>query len=78
MELKLKLEYSDLLELIKQLPANQLEKLRSELDSEISKESKTIQSNSIQELLLEGPIMENGEYEAFLANRKYFTEWRTN
>lgn len=78
MELKLNLEYSDILELIKQLPENQLVKLKSELESQIQKSENGVSSNSLQELLLQGPTMSDEEYEEFLNNRKHFSKWRAN
>ena len=78
MELKLNLEYSDILELIKQLPANQIMQLKSDLDNQLKKEQIPSQVNSLQSLLLNGPVMEKDQYEDFVENRKFFGLWRTN
>jgi len=78
MELKLNLEYSDILELIKQLPANQIMQLKSDLDNELKNEKTPSQVNSIQSLLLNGPVMGKDQYEDFVENRKFFGLWRTN
>jgi len=78
MELKLKLEYADVLKLIKQLPAHQLVKLNTELDVHISKDNNIEKRNSIHKLLLQGPIMDDNQYNEFLENRNRFNKWRVN
>jgi len=77
MELKLNIGYTELLELIKQLPVSQLKKLKADLalintDRDIEKER-----GKFQEFLLQGPVMDDDQYEDFLTNRKYFNVWRT-
>lgn len=74
MELKLNIGYQELLELIRQLPASQIKKLRADL-SLIEAGHKGV--NEFQELLLKGPVMDDEQYQEFLQNRKYFNAWRT-
>lgn len=78
MSLKLELDYSDLLKLIKQLPTNQILQLKSDLDNQIKGKKMEESANTLQELLLEGPVMTDEEYENFQENRKLFDRWREN
>jgi hypothetical protein len=77
MELKLKIGYPELLELIKQLPASQLEQLKIELmKPPAPKKSAKKSFTDFQKLLLEGPVMNDDQYQQFLLNRQYFNQWR--
>ena len=78
MEIKLNIGYRELIEMIKQLPASQIRKLKSELalittDNDMEKEI-----SDFQGFLSEGPVMDDDQYQDFLSNRKYFNRWRTN
>lgn len=77
MELKLTIGYEQLLVLIKQLPANQIAKLKTDLDEKyILSKSKT-EISEFQDFLLNGPVMSKEQYNQYLENRKNFTQWRT-
>ncbi len=79
MELKLKISYSELLELIKQLPARQLAKLKAELSEDLIKEkAKKELPDEFYKLIMEGPVMTDEQYSEFLINRKRFSQWRMN
>ena len=78
MELKLNIGYQELIELIKQLPANQIRKLKADLASIVTDNDMEKDRSDFQEFLLEGPVMEDDQYQDFLFNRKYFNTWRTN
>jgi len=78
MELKLNIGYQKLIELIKQLPANQIRKLKADLASIVTDNDMEKDRSDFQEFLLEGPVMEDDQYQDFLFNRKYFNTWRTN
>ncbi|MCR9098845.1 MAG: hypothetical protein NXI25_02765 [bacterium] len=76
MELKLNIGYQELVELIKQLPANQIKRLKTEL-ALIEKDHPTEDGGSdFQEFLSKGPVMKEEQYQVFLSNRKYFNAWR--
>ena len=77
MELKIKIGYKEILELIKQLPPNQILKLKSELEAKLKLEATNISDNALQNLLLSGPIMTEEQYDEFLAMRQSFNSWRT-
>ena len=76
MELKINVGYKELLNLIWQLPANQLAKLRGDIMQERS--PKENNPKSFQALLLNGPVMDDSQFEAFQANRQHFDKWRNN
>ena len=78
MELKLNIGYQKLIELIKQLPADQIRKLKADLASIVTDNDMEKDRSDFQEFLLEGPVMEDDQYQDFLFNRKYFNTWRTN
>lgn len=78
MELKLNIGYPELIELIKQLPASQIAKLKADLALMAAENDVQKGMTEFQELLLKGPVMEDDQYQDFLANRKHFNAWRTN
>ena len=78
MELKLKIGYKELLDLIKQLPSSQLVKLKAELSDDLIEKKSQNEQQSFQELLLNGPVMEDEQYQQFLDHRNAFNQWRMN
>ncbi len=77
MELRLKLGYEQLLELIKQLPASQLLKLKSELDSPLIEEKILKDLTDLQKLIINGPLMSDEQFDNFQQNRINFARWRS-
>jgi hypothetical protein len=77
MELKLNIGYQELVELIKQLPANQIKRLKTELALIEKDHPMEDEGSDFQEFLSKGPVMEDDQYQVFLSNRKYFNSWRT-
>jgi len=78
MELKLNIGYQELIDLIKQLPVNQIRKLKAELTLITAENDMEEGMSNFQEFLLKGPVMNDDQYQDFLSNRKYFNTWRTN
>ncbi|MDO8367723.1 MAG: hypothetical protein Q7T20_13060 [Saprospiraceae bacterium] len=78
MELKLKIGYAELLELIKQLPASQIFQLKSELEEKPLPTRKTVEKTAFRTLLLKGPVMSEEQYQQFLQTRAWMSQWRTN
>ena len=64
MELKLNIGYQKLIELIKQLPANQIRKLKADLASIVTDNDMEKDRSDFQEFLLEGPVMEDDQYQS--------------
>ncbi len=71
MELKISLGYEQVLEMVKQLPANQLVRLIQDSKKILEKEKKVPQT-SFQDFLLSAPTMSDEQHDAFLENRKNF------
>lgn len=76
MELKLNISYRELLKLIKQLPTNQIKKLKSELSNDLLEKTNNFKSN-FQDFLLSGPVMTDEQYDSYIENRKNLNKWRT-
>ncbi len=73
MELRLNIDFNQLLSLIKQLPDKQIAKLKAELDK---KSTKKKSSSEFQKLLLKGPVMSEEQYDTFVKNRESMSQWR--
>jgi hypothetical protein len=58
-----KIQYEQVLELVKLLSPNEMKKLVSEVEREISNKRKTNQPNEFQKFLLTGPTWTDEEYE---------------
>lgn len=78
MELKLNIGYQELIEMIKQLPASQIRKLKADIALLVADNDVENGISDFQEFLLEGPLMDDDQYQEFLFNRKHFSTWRTN
>ncbi len=78
MELKLKIEYQELLSLIRQLSESQLKKLKADIDRVNGQKKSQIKISDFQKLLLSGPVMSDEQYQQYIDNRKKFNQWRTN
>ena len=76
MELRLSIDYNQLLNLIKQLPATQVAKLKAELDKKDTKQKPRKASSDFQKFLLNGPVMSDEQYSAFVENRERLNQWR--
>lgn len=77
MELKLKIGYAELFELVKQLPASQIFQLKSELADKNLPEKKKADKKAFQALLLNGPVISDKQYQQFLQTRNWMNQWRT-
>ena len=78
MELKLRIGYAELFELIKQLPASQIFQLKSELSERVLPQKKAEDKAAFLALLLKGPVMSEEQYQQFLQTRNWMSQWRTN
>jgi hypothetical protein len=77
MELTLNIGYDQLLFLIKQMPANQIAKLKNDIDDSFVLLKSKKEISDFQEFLLHGPVMSDEQYDNYLENRKHFNQWRT-
>jgi uncharacterized protein with NAD-binding domain and iron-sulfur cluster len=76
MELRLNIQYQELLNLIQQLPDKQVIQLKQDLNNILQKKQEK-PTTDFQKMLLEAPVMDDEEYETYLENRKHFNQWRT-
>ncbi|MDR2840716.1 MAG: hypothetical protein LBV75_05575 [Paludibacter sp.] len=76
MQLTVNLGYEQIVTLIRQLPANQIEKIKTEFTQDYIKAKAQTEISEFQQFLLSGPVMSNKQYHNFKENRKQFNEWR--
>jgi len=76
MELKIDIEYEQLLKLAKQLPAAKIVQLKAELSDNLIEKKSEADISEFQNFLLKGPVMSDTQYEQFVENRKWFNQWR--
>ncbi len=76
MELKVDLGFEQLIGLIRQLPANQIAKLKAELDDSSLIVKSVSEVKEFQQFLLYGPIMSDEQFNEYQQHRKHFDEWR--
>ena len=77
MQLTVDIPYEQLIDIIRQLPANQLEKLKSDLENRVALNKVETGKTDFQDFLLKGPVMTNEQYLTFKENRKSFNQWRS-
>jgi hypothetical protein len=78
MELKLRIGYQELLALIKQLPMNQVKRLKEDLALLSAEGEEEYSLKDFRSFLLGGPIMDDDQYQSYLSNRQHFKAWRAN
>lgn len=88
MELSININYAQLLKLARQLPYKYKKKLSSEMEKELKKingeqtrqhdsscEKESEEPNEFQQLLLNGPIMSDEQFDRLRQLRKDFDKW---
>lgn len=71
MEVKLNIGYEQLIAIINQLPADEVSKLKTEIERILS-ESDREADDDLERLIVDGPIMSDEQYQAFEENRNHF------
>ena len=77
MEIKIKIGYEQLIALINQLPVDEVNKLKTEIDR-ISSEKNLESVDDLESLIANGPVMSDEKYHEFEENRKNFDQWRAS
>jgi hypothetical protein len=72
MELTLNLGYTQIMELVKQLPANQIAKIKKELTENYIQTKAKSEISDFQKFILTGPIMSDEQYMNFKQQRQQF------
>jgi hypothetical protein len=75
MHINIDINIDHLLENLKQLPVNEIDKIVAELTESKRKRGSAVKNN-FHDFLLDGPVMSDDQYEQFLENRKWISQWR--
>jgi hypothetical protein len=74
MEIKLQIGYEQMLDMLRQLPQDELLRLLTEMQR-LAERPKPLKGN-LSAFLLSGPTMSAKQYNQFVENRKLFSQWR--
>lgn len=74
MELRINVDYNQILNLIHQLPEQEIEKLSSTLQTELSLKKKN--RKNLGELILSAPTWSDSDYEGYIENRNQINKTR--
>lgn len=77
MQVIVDIQYEQLIDIIRNLPANQLEKIKSDLKNTVAVNKDETGKIDFQKFILKGPVMTDVQSEAFKENRKAFNQWRS-
>jgi len=72
MELTLNLGYAQIRELVRQLPANQIAKIKKELPENYIQTKAKSEISDFQKFILTGPVMSDEQYANFKQQRQQF------
>jgi predicted Mrr-cat superfamily restriction endonuclease len=75
MEIKSNIGYEQLIAIINQLPIDEVNRLKAEIEK-ISSERTAETGDNLQSLVAVGPVMSDEKYNEFEENRKIFRQWR--
>lgn len=78
MELKVDIGFDQLLKAINQLPAAKIVQLKAELSTKKVSNNTHVHSGDFQKFLLNGPVMDDHQYEGYKETRNRLNKWRTN
>lgn len=77
MEVKFQINYIELLNLISQLPVAKKHQLKTDLTTiEQPANTHLNDKQALKNLILNGPVMQEEEYQEFLESQKWLNEWR--
>ena len=77
MEIKLNIGYEQLLDIINQLPAEEVSKLKLEIEKIVGDKDLKEQTD-LKTFITNGPVMTDEQFGAFEENRKSFDQWRAS
>ena len=77
MQLTVDIPYEQLIDIIRHFPANQLAKIKSDLENTVAMDKVETGKTDLQEFILKGTVMSDIQYSAFKENRKAFNQWRS-
>jgi hypothetical protein len=74
MQLKVDIEFDQLVEIVKKLPSEKLHKLKVAIDNTAKRKKR---KSTLEKLLLNGPVATDKEIETITNNRTSINTWRT-
>jgi tripartite-type tricarboxylate transporter receptor subunit TctC len=75
MQITVDYNFDQIILAIKQMPPNQLIKVKKVVEKSL--ETEQVHKNSeLKKLVLDGPLMSDEQYENYLENRKKMNQWR--
>jgi len=77
MELTLNLGFGQIVNLLGQLPANQIAKIKNEFTEYDIAEKAKVEISDFQRFILSGPVMSEEQYTDFNLKRQHLNLWRT-
>lgn len=75
MEVSVNINIDQLIQLIKELPLNDRERVLSELEKQAKSGAKS-KGRAFKKFLLRAPVMSDEEHKQFVENRKRLSKWR--
>ena len=78
MELTLNVGFGQIVDLLSQLPANQIIKIKNEFTDFSIAEKAKVEISDFQKFILGGPVMSDEQYSIFNQQRLHFSAWRPN
>ena len=76
MELTLNVGFREIVGLLRQLPANQIVKIKNEISDNYIEEKAKSEISDFRKFILTGPMMSDDQYTNFCQQRKHFNLWR--
>ena len=78
MEITLNLAFGQIVNLLSQLPASQIAKIKNEFTEYYIAEKAKTEISDFQKFILTGPVMSDEQYSTFNQQRQHFNAWRTH
>jgi hypothetical protein len=76
------MQTGEIIEALKELPEDELKKVVEEASRILAQKRAATEPkpkyNVLQQMLLDGPVMTDEQYQAFLESRNHFDNWRTS
>jgi len=76
------MQTGEIIEALKELPEDELKKVVEEASRILAQKRASTEPkpkyNALQQMLLDGPVMTDEQYQAFLESRNHFDNWRTS
>jgi hypothetical protein len=74
MKVQVDIGFDQLVEIVKNLPAEQLKQLKAEIEKEVKEDKPKV---DLETLLLNGPVATKKQLKVIENNRKAINQWRT-